>query len=243
MEEGGNHNVVVLSLAAVTFIGFAIAEMVASFSSNSLSLFGDAATMIVDAMTYGFNMYAEWRKSSEEISLETSSQLEIYSPLFSVCILYILCCYVIYDSWLTLSKADTDTPDVNEGTMFIFSIVNLVIDVVNIFAFYFANNKKDNANMCSALTHVAGDTLRSLAVLGAAFYAKEENVNSAKADAYAAIFVSLVIFGTSVPLIQLLKEKFKLLSELRKEKESEGKDLEENLLDNERDDSIEVEDE
>ena len=37
-------------------MSFAIAEVIAALVGNSLSLLGDAATMIVDALTYGFNL-------------------------------------------------------------------------------------------------------------------------------------------------------------------------------------------
>lgn len=42
-------NTMLLMVAGVSFGVFAVAEMVAAFESNSLSLLGDASTMIVDS--------------------------------------------------------------------------------------------------------------------------------------------------------------------------------------------------
>ena len=45
-----------LSIALGSFLLFAIAEMIAAVAGNSLSLMGDAATMLVDSATYGLNL-------------------------------------------------------------------------------------------------------------------------------------------------------------------------------------------
>uniref|UniRef100_A0A7S1Y4J4 Cation efflux protein transmembrane domain-containing protein n=1 Tax=Grammatophora oceanica TaxID=210454 RepID=A0A7S1Y4J4_9STRA len=61
-----------------------------------------------------------------------------------------------------------------------------------------------NLNMCSAWTHVFADTLRSVAVLLAAGFAKlfPELMSASLADALAAAFVSLIIMVSLAPLIQ-----------------------------------------
>lgn len=55
----------VLLFAFLSFFLFAVAEIFGAVFSNSLSLLGDATTMIVDSITYLFNMYAEYKKPGE----------------------------------------------------------------------------------------------------------------------------------------------------------------------------------
>ena len=59
-----------------------------------------------------------------------------------------------------------------------------------------------NTNMMSALTHLSGDTLRTLAVFTAALVATFAGQPSSKCDAVASLVVSFSIFGILIPLIR-----------------------------------------
>lgn len=61
-----------------------------------------------------------------------------------------------------------------------------------------------NLNMCSAFTHVAADTLRSIATLLAAGFAAlfPEVLSAANADSWGAILISIIIIVSLGPLIQ-----------------------------------------
>jgi Co/Zn/Cd efflux system component len=59
-----------------------------------------------------------------------------------------------------------------------------------------------NLNMISALTHVGGDTLRTSSVLVSATISSIFNLNVALCDAWAAIVVTITIFGIVVPLVR-----------------------------------------
>lgn len=64
--------------------------------------------------------------------------------------------------------------------------------------------RKLNLNMLSALTHVGGDTLRSISVLIAAIIASISSspyLTSTRCDAWAAIIVTILVFFTSFPLL------------------------------------------
>ena len=50
--------VALLVVAFLSFAGFAAAEVVFALAARSLSMLGDAASMIVDACTYGLNLAA-----------------------------------------------------------------------------------------------------------------------------------------------------------------------------------------
>jgi hypothetical protein len=74
----------------------------------------------------------------------------------------------------------------------------------------YCKNKREssgNLNMMSALTHVLIDTLRSLAVMVAAFMASVLHMDGDKADAYAAFVCSTLTFFSTVPLIRGLWQK------------------------------------
>ena len=60
---------------------------------------------------------------------------------------------------------------------------------------------KKNLNMLSAFTHVGGDTVRTISVLGAAGISSAFGIEAAVCDAWAAVAVSITILAISLPLI------------------------------------------
>jgi len=66
-----------------------------------------------------------------------------------------------------------------------------------------------NLNMISAFTHVGGDTLRTIAVFIAAVVADTTSVAGSVCDAWAAVIVSITIFGCVVPLSYEIYQKWK----------------------------------
>lgn len=60
---------------------------------------------------------------------------------------------------------------------------------------------KKNLNMLSAFTHVGGDTVRTISVLGAAGISSAFGIEAAVCDAWAAVAVSITIVAISLPLI------------------------------------------
>jgi Co/Zn/Cd efflux system component len=59
-----------------------------------------------------------------------------------------------------------------------------------------------NINMMSALTHVSGDTLRTVSVFVSAIVASVTDVPTSVCDAWAAVVVSLTILGIVIPLLR-----------------------------------------
>jgi len=66
-----------------------------------------------------------------------------------------------------------------------------------------------NLNMISAFTHVGGDTMRTIAVFIAAVVADTTSVAGSVCDAWAAVIVSITIFGCVVPLSYEIYQKWK----------------------------------
>ena len=59
-----------------------------------------------------------------------------------------------------------------------------------------------NLNMMSAFTHVSGDTLRTVAIFFSALVATLTDYSGALCDAWAAVIVTVTIFGIVGPLIK-----------------------------------------
>lgn len=250
-------NEALLWIAFVSFLSFTICQTIASFIAESEAMLGDSAAMLVDSITYAFNLYAEKRKGNPESTRKERLQLELIPPLISVTTLIGVTGYILSDALNTLTSSDDgDEPDTT--IMAFFSSANLLLDLVNVFCFAKARkllgysvsdmhtsidglyehhySRTDinaagengfeqeqqtlatpnddesyvggaddaaNLNMCSAYTHVFADTLRSIAVMIAAFIAAfNENVSGQDADASAAIAVSVLIVLSLTPLVR-----------------------------------------
>jgi Co/Zn/Cd efflux system component len=82
--------------------------------------------------------------------------------------------------------------------------------------------RKSNINMISAVTHLGGDSLRTVAVFVAAMVAQLTGARSDLCDAWAAIIVSFTIVLLAVPLLVEIRKAFsRLLMEKEKERERE----------------------
>eukprot|EP00516_Mucochytrium_quahogii_P003981 CAMPEP_0203759484 /NCGR_PEP_ID=MMETSP0098-20131031/12542_1 /ASSEMBLY_ACC=CAM_ASM_000208 /TAXON_ID=96639 /ORGANISM=" , Strain NY0313808BC1" /LENGTH=242 /DNA_ID=CAMNT_0050652487 /DNA_START=117 /DNA_END=842 /DNA_ORIENTATION=+ len=196
-------NVALLTIVCVLFSSFALAEIFAAIASHSLSLFGDAVCMVVDSITYGLNMVAEYKKEHGGISETTRLKLEFYIPLLSVTALGTTSIYLLVEAVSTIehppSHDEKNAESTSDKVMLVFSSVNLAVDIASLFCFARVNKllgfdsvdhhhdggSVGNTNMCSAYTHVIADTVRSVAVLIAAAYSlTHKNVNAELADAW-----------------------------------------------------------
>ncbi len=284
-------NRTVLWLSAISFGLFVIAEVIAAFAANSLSLLGDAGAMSVDVNAYLSNLYAEHKKKKHGSRLKKKTRiiLEIFIPLFSVALLLAVTIYVLTEAAKILTKSNP-SDSVAIGVLFGFSSANAVVDIFCVLLFYFRGSegffhshdhehkpippsltadrkaksntnysvdielqhnhnhhshahdhdlhkelsaeqtpavidnvstssidvrvRNKNTNMMSALTHVSGDTLRTMAVFAAAMIALTTNIPSETCDAYAAIVVSATILCIIVPLCsEIVKSLLKISRE------------------------------
>eukprot|EP00039_Didymoeca_costata_P003638 m.68809 g.68809 ORF g.68809 m.68809 type:complete len:281 (-) comp12003_c0_seq1:81-923(-) len=236
-------NQLLLLVAFVTFTLFAIAECLAAVFGHSLSLLADGLTMLVDSATYAFNLVAERKKKgASEVKV---LQLELFSPTFSILALIGTTVYILNEAinsltgpeavcndtltrnmsttvGSTTSTSDVDDTcgdDVNIMILWIFSSINLVIDIVNIVMFYVERRRspeKGNLNMLSALTHVAIDTLRTVSVMVAALLASVFGFDGDLADTYASIACSVLTFSSTLPLFKSIFHKWRRLQVVRR---------------------------
>jgi Co/Zn/Cd efflux system component len=148
-------NETLLCTAFASFTTFALLELVFAIIAGSDAMMGDSAAMMVDALTYLFNWYGERRKKQyetdtidhvfrsetirERIKRKYFLQMEIIPPIVSVSTLLIVTVIVLRKSVKVLvldfhrNKSDQKNPSVN--IMLIFSALNLLLDILNVFCF------------------------------------------------------------------------------------------------------------
>lgn len=157
-----------LGTAFMTFMTFALTQLLFAFIAGSEAMMGDSAAMIVDSITYLFNWIAERQKAQYDLDhseqppidinenpAETARlfqrnrrklvlQLEIVPPVISVTTLVIVTGFVTKKALTVLQldmhrdRSEQKLP--NMGIMLAFSVVNLCLDVVNVFCFSKANH-------------------------------------------------------------------------------------------------------
>ena len=156
-----------LCIAFVSFQSFATVQIFVAIYAGSEAMLGDSVAMMVDALTYLFNMFAERQKEvylsklqqqnnfSSPMNAFTRSrmvleyrkytyQLELIPPLISVSILLVVTVLVMKESIYTLildSQRDASLQsDPNVNLMVIFSFFNLLLDALNVGCFASASH-------------------------------------------------------------------------------------------------------
>jgi Co/Zn/Cd efflux system component len=158
-----NDNERLLGIAFVSFMSFALTELVFATRAKSHAMLGDAVAMMVDSLAYLFNWIAERSKNrhfpSDEAVVDPKRrrrcrrkralQLEIVPPVVSVSILVAVTIVVTGNAVKVLrsSKRPTTMPDLR--IMMLFSIFNLFLDAVNVFCF---SKSKENLGIRPEVT-------------------------------------------------------------------------------------------
>ena len=64
-------------MAFFSFFGFTVIQSSVAFVAKSEAMMGDSAAMAVDALTYGFNLYAERKKNQDNERERSAEEIEI----------------------------------------------------------------------------------------------------------------------------------------------------------------------
>ena len=176
-------------------------------------MLGDAASMLVDASTYLFNLYAV---SCADKKGRLADGVRLFAPAVSALVLSGITVWIMVSA---VQELAAPASPVNTALMLLFGSINLAIDGANLAAFAafpdayrallrvtMAAHEHDlrdyrgahaaargTLNMRSALTHVLADTFRSFAIIAAALTADYSAVSASHADAVAALTVALPI--------------------------------------------------
>jgi hypothetical protein len=137
--------------------------MIAAVFAGSEAMMGDSAAMLVDALTYLFNLIAERKKKTymlaqQQEQLRCTSdhpelarklrvlkykryilQLELIPPLLSVSTLLVVTGFVLHAAIQVLvldaTRDSSEQVRVNIHIMMFFSVLNLLLDGLNVFCF------------------------------------------------------------------------------------------------------------
>jgi len=140
----------VLNVAFWTFLGFILFQAGFAIIANSESMMADCEAMVVDAMTYLFNLCDERIKnkpfSEKELAMPADTRelkrearrlwLELVPPAISVTCLTVIVIMTLIESISELrGQASGDEDDVSVPIMLFFSGANLLLDLVNVVCF------------------------------------------------------------------------------------------------------------
>ena len=214
-------NAKALIVAIILFTTITAVQFVAAIVSNSDALLVDCASMLVDAMTYVFNLHAEIKGKDKTQSLKDVARRALISSGFSIVVLYGITAWGLSDAIGTLMTRHVKD-DLDPSIVLVFGILGFVFDSFTLLAFRWWGFNPDETgdvvevspgglskresslvNMCSALTHVIADSIRSLtSVLLGLVVILDRSVNGSKADGYATFVVASTILLGNMPLIR-----------------------------------------
>ncbi len=178
----------VLGVAVALTLGFSIVELLGGWWSNSLALIGDAGHMVTDSASLLFALIANLvaRRGVDNDHSFGHGRIEVLAAFVNGIAMLGVVIWLFIEAYERLS----DPPEVAGGSVMIVAVAGLVINVL--VALSLSRDKK-NVNTRSALVHVMGDLLGSVAAItsGALIYFGGERF--ALADPVLSVFVGLLV--------------------------------------------------
>ena len=212
----------VLTVALVLFLSITCAQFGLALLARSNTLLVDCASMLVDSATYAGNLWAVCRSTSDP---EDAARGALVTSGLSILVLVAITAWGLSGAVSDLRRRHP--PDrVNAEIVLILGIFGLVFDAATLLAFRkwggtdeddetgielvgtgeehdFEDIEKtaDEMNMCSAFSHVAADTIRSVTSVSLGLLIMlRPDLNGAKWDAYATLIVTATVLLGSVHL-------------------------------------------
>jgi len=206
VEKDGNEersgrctgNILVLALTAFLFaLITAVQFYFGGVVTHSQALLADCNSMLVDALTYFFNIGAEcavdkWKK-----------RLRVVAPAISLLVLLALTIFcALLPAIDTIRNPSGPGDSVNPWIVFAFGLAGLIFDIISMVAFYI-NARRERAknkdglpvNMLAAFFHVGADWIRSLTTtVESIILFKYTNLNGDLIDAWCAVVITVAIF-------------------------------------------------
>jgi len=228
----GTRNLRVLWLILVLNTSFAVAQMVGASLANSLSMFSDSGSMLVDSISYLANIVMENAKN--KYGKEASKGKEALTSLFSVILLLIVTGLAIGGATERLNEPDASSETVDGGFVMGFSLGNLFIDIVMCASYILQVRHKivradkevltkarDELNMVTAFTHLFADTLRTITGVVAGALELQVDADAAQIDSVATYIVcSLILFAALFVVYEALQLYSEYRSQVRYEQRS-----------------------
>lgn len=154
----GSQRAFLLALAFTTF--FAIVEAAAGWWANSLALMGDAGHMITDSLALGLGALAAWvsRKPPSSRHSYGLKRAETIGALLNIVLMLGVIAFIGFEAVTRLASPQA----VNGGAVMLVAAIGLF---VNLGAAWALHGGEQNLNVKSAMLHVMGDLLGSVAAL------------------------------------------------------------------------------
>lgn len=166
--HGHSHNHVgvseqLLLRAFVLIAGFMGVEVVAGILTGSLVLIADAGHMFLDATALGFAWYSlRLARRDEDAQLSYGyHRYQVLAAFVNGLTLVALVIWILIEAIERLGTPQTILPI----PMLIVAVLGFA---VNLLAFYWLHDRNDNAAVRSAMLHVLGDLLGSVAAIASA---------------------------------------------------------------------------
>jgi len=196
-------NASLLGIALAITFSFALVEAVAGYISGSLALLSDAAHMVTDAAALGLALFAQIiaRRPPSARHSFGFGRAEALAAFVNAIAMLILVAWIVGEAITRFY-----TPHVVDGlTVAVVAAIGLVMNII--VATILSRDKK-SVNTRSALVHVMGDLLASIAALisGVVIYFTAWM----EIDAWLSILVALLILKST---FAILKESYHFLME------------------------------
>lgn len=137
------------------------AEIAGGIISSSLALLSDAFHNFSDSVALIISYFAILIGKKEKDTKKTFGykRAEIIAALFNVCVLILICVYIIFEAIKRIKTPE----NINTQVMLIIAFIGLVGNGLSVLLLF--KDSKNNINIKSAFLHLLGDTFSSIAVL------------------------------------------------------------------------------
>jgi cobalt-zinc-cadmium efflux system protein len=182
--------------AGLLIAGFMFAELIGGWLSGSLALMADAVHMVTDAASLGLAWWAfqQSRKPADARLTYGRDRLPVLIAFANAIFL------LVVTAWICIEAVGrfVEPEKVLAGPMFIIAVIGLL---VNVGAFFILRRGGDGSlNMRSAILHVLGDLLGSVAAIAAAVVIYFTGWYPI--DPILSVFVALLIVRSAVSVLR-----------------------------------------
>jgi cobalt-zinc-cadmium efflux system protein len=194
--EVTDRNARAVAWAGLLIAGFMFAELIGGWLSGSLALMADAVHMVTDAASLGLAWWAfqQSKKPADNRLTYGRDRLPVLIAFANAIFLLVVTAWICVEAVGRFIEPET----VLAGPMFVIAVLGLL---VNIAAFFVLQRGGDGSlNMRSAILHVLGDLLGSVAAIAAAVVIYLTGWYPI--DPILSIFVALLIVRSAISVLR-----------------------------------------
>lgn len=158
---GGHTASARLRFALVLTAAILVVELAGGWMANSLALLSDAGHVFTDVIALGLAWFAARQAERPATGRKTYGfhRAGILAALANALTLFLISFFILWEAYKRLSEPEVVHSELMLGVAFIGLLANLIV------VRYLQHNEGENLNVKSALLHVLGDALASVAVI------------------------------------------------------------------------------